>query len=117
MAKNKYSAVIDLGSLALRLKIYQNSEDKSPREVESARSFLSFGAQIYRMGNVSSEQVTEICEILNAFQTKLKEYKISDVICVATSAFREAGNRERRSAPGMLMPDPAGPGSHASGAR
>ncbi|NLW89199.1 MAG: hypothetical protein GXY43_05710 [Clostridiaceae bacterium] len=94
MAKNKYSAVIDLGSLALRLKIYQNSEDKSPREVESARSFLSFGAQIYRMGNVSSEQVTEICEILNAFQTKLKEYKISDVICVATSAFREAGNRD-----------------------
>jgi exopolyphosphatase/guanosine-5'-triphosphate,3'-diphosphate pyrophosphatase len=94
MAKSKFSAVIDLGSLALRLKIFEIVEEKSPHEIESARSFLSFGAQTYRDGSISAEQVTEICEILSSFQFKLKEYKLTDAICVATSAFREAGNRD-----------------------
>ena len=94
MAKSKFTAVIDLGSLALRLKIFEVADDKIPGEVESARSFLSFGAQTYREGSISSEQVGEICEILSAFQIKLKEYKLNDAICVATSAFREAGNRD-----------------------
>ncbi|MBN1891183.1 MAG: hypothetical protein JW780_00210 [Clostridiales bacterium] len=94
MAKSKLNAVIDLGSLALRLKIFEVTDENIPREIDSARSFLSFGAQTYREGNISSDQVTEICEILDAFRTKMKEYKIKDAICVATSAFREAGNRD-----------------------
>lgn len=94
MGKSKLNAVIDLGSLALRLKIFEVTDDHIPREIDSARSFLSFGAQTYREGNISSDQVTEICGILDAFRDKMKEYKIKDAICVATSAFREAGNRD-----------------------
>jgi|LSQX01.1.fsa_nt_gb exopolyphosphatase/guanosine-5'-triphosphate,3'-diphosphate pyrophosphatase len=94
MTRNNFQAVIDMGSLALRLKIFEIVENKIPREIESARSFLSFGAQTYREGNISSEQVSEICDILSSFRMKLKEYRLSDAICVATSAFREAGNRD-----------------------
>jgi len=94
MAKMKFAAVIDLGPLALRLKIFETAEKEKPREVESARVFLSFGAKTYRESLISTRNVAEICEILASFVLKLKEYKLEDAICVATSSFREAGNRD-----------------------
>lgn len=95
MSKKQLLAVIDLGSLSLRLKIFELSPEMAPKEIESARRYLSLGARTYRHGILSSEQVANLCEVLSGFVLKLKEYRIpkSRTICVATSAFREANNR------------------------
>lgn len=94
MSPKETIAVIDLGSLSLRLKVFQLSKKERPIEIESARRFLALGAETYRCGRISDGQLDELCEILNAFVLKLKEYRLSETICVATSAFREAANRE-----------------------
>jgi exopolyphosphatase/guanosine-5'-triphosphate,3'-diphosphate pyrophosphatase len=94
MAKKQMTAIIDLGSLSLRLKIFEVASKEYPKEIESVRRFLSLGAQTYRNGLISGEQVTELCDILSGYVIKIKEYRIKDVLCVATSAFREAQNRD-----------------------
>ena len=94
MAKKQTVAIIDLGSLSLRLKVFEISYKECPKEIESVRRFLSLGAQTYRYGIISAKQVEELCEILTSFVLKMREYKLSEVICVATSAFREARNRD-----------------------
>lgn len=94
MVKTNFVAVIDLGSLALRLKIFETADKRRPKEVETVCSFLSFGAKTFRDGQISAEQVSEICEILSGFSAKMKEYKLSGAICVATSSFREAENKD-----------------------
>lgn len=94
MSSKQTVAVIDLGSLSLRMKIFQLNRKESPKEIESLRRFLALGAQTYRYGSISESQVAELCEILSGFVIKMKEYKISKSLCVATSAFREAENRD-----------------------
>ena len=93
MAKKSLLAVIDLGSLSLRLKIFELGEKTIPKEIESVRKYMSVFSKAYSEGVISQPQVMELVEILKGFAEKIKEYKIKDVICVATSAFREAGNR------------------------
>lgn len=90
----KLVAVIDIGSINARLKIFEIGAKGKPKEVESCSKFISLGAQGYTSGMIQPEQVSELCDCLNMFDTKCKEYKVSKVFCVATSAFREAGNRD-----------------------
>lgn len=94
MSSKQTVAVIDLGSLSLRMKIFQLNRKEIPKEIESVRRFLALGAQTYRYGAISESQVVELCEILSGFVIKMKEYKITKSICLATSAFREAENRD-----------------------
>lgn len=94
MSKKTLLAVIDLGSLSLRMKIYELGEkNSSPKEIESVRKYMSFVSKAYTEGVIPPEMVNELVEVLNGFAAKIKEYKIKEVVCVATSAFREASNR------------------------
>lgn len=94
MSKKTLLAVIDLGSLSLRLKIFELGEKGStPKEIESVRKYMSFGSKAYKEGIIPPSAVNELVEVLSGFAAKMKEYKIKEVECVATSAFREASNR------------------------
>ena len=94
MSSKRTVAVIDMGSLSVRLKIYQLVRKEIPCEIESLRRFFAIGAETYRYGEISEDRVIELCEILSGFVIKMKEYKIQESICVATSAYREAKNRD-----------------------
>ena len=87
-------AVIDIGSLTARLKIYEIGSSGVPKEIETVRMFTSLGTRSYMSGVVEPEQLDEICDCLRSFDIKCKEYRISRVICVATSALRDARNRD-----------------------
>ncbi len=92
MAK-KLIAVIDVGSLTARLKIFEINTKGVPKTIETVRKFTTIGAKSVH-GIIPAEQVNELCTCLDAFDLKCKEYKVSHVICVATSTFRDAGNRD-----------------------
>ena len=79
-------AVIDIGSLTARLKIYEIGSKGTPKEIETVRMFTSLGTRSYVSGFIEAEQLEEICDCLRAFDIKCKEYRISRVLCVATSA-------------------------------
>ncbi len=94
MSKKTLLAVIDLGSLSLRLKIFELGDKGSlPKEIESVRKYLSFASKAYSEGVIPVPVVNQLVEVLRGFADKIKEYKIKEVLCVATSAFREASNR------------------------
>lgn len=93
MAKNLI-AVIDIGSLTARLKIYEIGSSGRPKEIETVRMFTSLGTRSYLAGVIEAEQLDEICDCLRSFDIKCKEYRISRVLCVATSAIRDARNRD-----------------------
>ncbi len=93
MAK-KLVAVIDIGSLTARLKIFEIGSNGKPKAIEAVRRLISVGSKSYRSGVIGSAQLEELCECLNAFGQKVKEYRIQRVFCVATSALRDAGNRD-----------------------
>lgn len=93
MAK-KLVAVIDIGSLTARLKIYELATKKKPKVIETLRKYTFIGAKALRSGALMTEQINEICDCLNHFELKCREYKVSKIFCVATSALRDAGNRD-----------------------
>ncbi|MBP5493285.1 MAG: hypothetical protein J6Y08_10630 [Clostridiales bacterium] len=93
MSKKNLLAVIDLGSLSLRLKIFELGDKNVPKEIESVRKYLSLVSNTYTEGVISQSQAGELLSVLGGFAQKIREYRIKDVICVATSAFREASNR------------------------
>ncbi|MCQ2466114.1 MAG: hypothetical protein MJ166_01165 [Clostridia bacterium] len=93
MAK-KLVAVIDIGSLTARLKIYELAQKKKPKVIETIRKYTSIGVKALRSGALQTEQINEICDCLNNFEIKCREYKVSKIFCVATSALRDAGNRD-----------------------
>ena len=93
MAK-KLVAVIDIGSLTARLKIFELGQKKRPKEIETIRKYISLGTQAFRTKALQTEQINSICECLNSFEIKCREYKVSRIFCVATSALRDAKNRE-----------------------
>ena len=93
MSKKTLLAVIDLGSLSLRLKIFELGDKCEPKEIESVRKYLSTASRAYSEGVIPPALAGEIVEVVSGFAQKIKEYKIKETICVATSAFREASNR------------------------
>lgn len=93
MAK-KLLAVIDIGSLTARLKIFEIGSNGKPKEVEAVRKFTGLGTQSYSSGIIQTNQVDELCKCLKMFDEKCKEYRVARVFCVATSAFRDASNAE-----------------------
>lgn len=90
----KLIAVIDIGSLTARLKIYDICAKYKPKEIETVRIFTSLGTKSYAKGIIEAEQVEELCDILRSFDIKCKEYLVTRVFCVATSALRDASNRD-----------------------
>ena len=95
MQKNLY-AVIDVGSSMLTLKIAELSKNKPPKVIESVRGNLALGIDTYNERNITQKSINRCCEILSGFAQKLKEYQISldECRCIATSAIREAKNKE-----------------------
>ncbi len=90
----KLVAVIDVGSLTARLKIFEIGSKGKPKEIEAVRKVTSLGTKSYRKGVIEPEQMDELCECLYDFEIKCREYQVSRIFCVATSAFRDAGNKD-----------------------
>ena len=91
---NKRIAAIDIGSNAPKMMIAEAAEDGRPRVIETIRGTLSLGSDTYKNQAISEERLNRLGELLKNFQTKLKEYKVKNYRVTATSAVREAVNRD-----------------------
>ncbi len=86
-------AVIDIGSNELRLKIAQSGKNKL-KYIESLSYPLSLGRDTFDTGKISFEKVDKTCKIIKNFITVASEYGVTDIKAVATSAVREATNKD-----------------------
>lgn len=93
---NELFAVIDVGSSMLTLKIAEFSRKQPPKVIETVRGSLALGIDTYNERGISQKSINRCYEILKGFSNKLEEYQVSpsECRCVATSAIREAQNKD-----------------------
>lgn len=86
-------AAIDVGSTDVTMKIYEITAKRGCRLLDCVSSIIELGSDTYADGFVSQDSVDKLCDILNGFDCKMKEYGVEDYKAYATSAIREANNK------------------------
>lgn len=94
MAKMTLFAAIDIGSSRLCMKIFQLAKNGGISVIDSCESLLTIGKETYNYGKISYEMTGEICRCLENFKRIMRDYGVTEYICYATSAVREASNSE-----------------------
>lgn len=93
-AHMKRVAIIDIGSESITLSIaeYYNTKYKV---IERVRGNLSLGYDTYTNKRISEESTSRLIEILKFMKEKaLREFSVKDIEVFASSAIREADNKE-----------------------
>lgn len=88
----KTFAAIDVGSTDVTMKIYEITNKKGYRMLDYVSSIMELGSDTYKDGFISRESIEKLCDILNGFSKKMREYGTTEYCAYATSAVREAKN-------------------------
>ncbi len=87
------AGVIDIGSHSIKLLIAEES-DTDIKVLESLKNLLPLGKDTFFKGRITQETINRTVAILEKYREKLKEYSISSVKVIATTAVRESGNKD-----------------------
>ncbi|MBD5134441.1 MAG: HD domain-containing protein [Lachnospiraceae bacterium] len=87
-------AAIDVGSYELEMKIFEISQKNKIVMVDHIRHVIELGKDTYTHGKVSFENIDELCNVLKKFTVVMDEYQVKSYTAYATSAIREAENKE-----------------------
>ncbi|MCE9507776.1 MAG: Ppx/GppA family phosphatase [Alphaproteobacteria bacterium] len=90
-ATKDYVAVIDIGSNAVRLVVYDGL-NRAPFKVYTERAICNLGADLATTGDLNPAAVKKAMTSLRRFSGLLAEMKIKNVRAVATAALRDAKN-------------------------
>jgi exopolyphosphatase / guanosine-5'-triphosphate,3'-diphosphate pyrophosphatase len=86
--------VLDMGASAIRLVIAEVAGRGSIRVIEEASRGVLLGRDSFSSGLISSGSVDQAVAALEGFRELMATYGVLDVRAVATSAVREARNRD-----------------------
>jgi len=95
MSKTHIKAVIDLGSVSVRMEVVQVDETGRIQPLDSLSQSLQLGRDTFSNGQIKRNSIEQCVKAFRSFAVVLNEYGVSleqDVIAVATSAVREARN-------------------------
>ena len=87
-------AVVDIGSHAVRMDIGSISASGKLSILESLSRPLAIGYDVFRHGSISSVALEKLIKTIKLYREKLREYGIDKPRTVATSAMREAFNKD-----------------------
>ncbi|WP_455383704.1 Ppx/GppA phosphatase family protein [Salinispira pacifica] len=95
-AEHKIVAVIDIGSTAIRMVIAEIDPNGDWRRLDRASKPVAFGRDVFMSGHLARETMLQAIKILSGFLEMLSGWHIGprDVRVIATSAIREAKNRD-----------------------
>ena len=88
----KTFAAIDVGSTDVTMKIFETTANKGYRLLDTVSNLIELGSGTYVNGYISQKTLDKLCDILNRFTRKMREYGTLDYRAYATSALREARN-------------------------
>ncbi len=91
--KTKASAVIELASNGIRLKIAEAGKGKI-KVIEALHYPISLGRDTFHFGKISFEKIDKACDILKNFLKVTSDYGVENIEVVGTTAIREAENRD-----------------------
>ena len=90
-------AVIDIGSTSIRMVVAEIAKGVVVKSLESLQQNVSIGHDTFTTGVISDSTIEQCVEVMRSFSEILRQYNIIDshaIRAVATSAVREARNRE-----------------------
>ncbi len=87
-------AVIEVGSSAIRMVIAELGPKLAIRTLENLQKPIGFGKDVFNTGRLSHPSIRESIDILDNFQSVLESYGVRRVQAIATSAVREAANKD-----------------------
>jgi len=91
----KRIAIIDIGSNSARLVIFQDTSKHGFHLICEQKSRVRIGEGAYENGgNLQKKAMRRAYRALKSFSQTIKEYHVSKTIAVATSALRDAPNRD-----------------------
>src|SRR5437879_5960531 len=85
---------IDVGSNALRLLIASVDGNHQPKVVESIREPVRLGRDTFTKGVIAEETIERAIEAFGKFRRLMEKRGVEQSRAVATSALREARNRD-----------------------
>ncbi|MBF0330344.1 MAG: HD domain-containing protein [Candidatus Omnitrophica bacterium] len=86
------TGVIDIGSNSIKLLIGEHA-DGDIMILESLKNVVPIGRSTFLKGQISQEPINLTISTLEKYKNILKEYGITQVFVIATTAVREASNR------------------------
>jgi exopolyphosphatase/guanosine-5'-triphosphate,3'-diphosphate pyrophosphatase len=87
-------AVVDMGASAVRLLVAECPPGEAPRILEEASRGVLLGKDTFTHGRLGAATVEATLKVLEGFRRIMDTYGVVRYRAVATSAIREAGNRE-----------------------
>jgi len=87
-------AAIDIGSHRLRMKIVETTRDGKVRDLENVDLLVPLGRDTFKDGKLSFASVRATCDAIAGFKRLMTDYGVTHSRVVATSALREASNRD-----------------------
>ena len=87
-------AAIDIGSHRLRMKIVQIDREGKVKDLENVDLLVPLGRDTFNDGKLSFASVRATCDAIAGFKRLMTDYGVTDCRVVATSALREASNRD-----------------------
>jgi exopolyphosphatase/guanosine-5'-triphosphate,3'-diphosphate pyrophosphatase len=87
-------AGIDIGTLTCRLLIGEATSDRGLIERYSDRRILGLGEGVDRTKRLSTAGIERVCQVLCEWRTVIEAARVDGELAVATSAVRDAENRD-----------------------
>ena len=87
------AAVIDIGSNSTKLVIGEKAGDDI-KILESLKNVVAIGQNTFYRARISQEIFNEITHVLEKYKTLIKQYEVTETKVIATTAVREAENRD-----------------------
>lgn len=93
MRKMMLKAVIDIGSNSIKLAIGEPHKE-GVKLVEFLKNIVPLGRSAFCRDTISRDVMSQTIRILKGYKRVLKEYNVSSVKVIATTAVREANNKD-----------------------
>lgn len=93
---SKIVAAIEIGSTGIRLLVAEILESGKRNILDRSERAVAIGKDVFTSGSISRNTLLTLLQLLNRFKEQLAIWQISpeNTTVVATSAFREAKNRD-----------------------
>ncbi len=95
--KRKHYAAIDVGTNAGRMLIgyiAKNNDNNVIKDIQLVRVPLRLGEDVFEKGYISKKKIKKFILTLKSFRYLAKAYEVEEIMAYATSAMREAENRD-----------------------
>ncbi len=87
-------AAVDIGSNSMRLLVAETSPQAPLQRLTEDREVTRLGESVFTHGILSPDAITHAENVLGRFRTSIESAGVTALRAVATSATRDAGNRE-----------------------